>query len=89
VDWIDIPPGEPVVGAVRAAIEERTGQPLAWDDPLPVELIATVQALQRVGCSLGALEMWIRFADHPEGWSTRAFAYWFIRNHCPDERAAA
>jgi hypothetical protein len=70
--WTD-QAGEPLRGAVRAAIEEASGQALSVADALPDELIAVAQI---EGIPLGTLQVWIYGAKGADGWSAPAFARW-------------
>lgn len=79
MQWSEYPPGEPLRGAVRAAIEEASREPLSVLDPLPDELIA---AAQIEGIPLSSLYLWIHYADHPEGWSAPAFVRWHRSLNC-------
>jgi hypothetical protein len=72
MQWTEYPPGEPLRGAVRAAIEEASREPLGATDPLPDELIAVTQI---EGISLNLLRTWI-YSHHPEAWSAPAFVRW-------------
>jgi hypothetical protein len=69
--WTD-QAGDPLRGAVRAAIEEASGESLPVNDPLPDDLIAAAQA---EGISLSTLQLWI-YTVKPDGWSAPAFVRW-------------
>lgn len=71
--WTAYPAGEPLRGAVRAAIEEASAESLPVNDPLPDELIA---AAEIEGIPLSTLHVWIYATKDEDGWSAPAFVRW-------------